>query len=73
VNHNTARPVFIEFTLPVTQAVRLLEICFKHGYTAAKLFPGYQGVAQHLQELAMLRRLSPDSKEEKGLDIQTSI
>jgi FRG domain len=50
-------PAFHKFTLPITEAPRLLEICFAHGYTAAKLFPGYKGAAQHIQELAMLRQV----------------
>ena len=49
--------VFKKFTLGIEEAPRLLEMVFRHGYTAAKLFPGYQGVAQHMKELSLFRSL----------------
>jgi hypothetical protein len=50
--------IFKRFTLPILESPRLLEMVFRHGYTGARLFPGYQGVAQHMRELSILRSLS---------------
>jgi hypothetical protein len=35
-----------KFTLPVTQAKRILELCELYGITGATLFPGYDGVVK---------------------------
>ena len=48
----TAResPMLYNFTLPATQADRLLWLLAKEGITAATLFPGYDGVALAVKE-----------------------
>lgn len=41
-------PLFKRFTLPCTEAKRGCNILSKLGYDAARIFPGYKGVAEHL-------------------------
>src|SRR5262249_16194496 len=54
--------LFHKFTLPLSQAPRLLEICFGHGFNAARLFPGFNGAARHLSEAALLRTVISDAE-----------
>jgi FRG domain. len=41
-------PIFKRFTLPCSEAKRGCNILSKLGYDAARIFPGYNGVAEHL-------------------------
>jgi len=43
-------PTFRKFTLPHTEARRLLRLCGLRGVTAASVYPGHQGVADSLYE-----------------------
>lgn len=40
--------LFKRFTLPCSQAQKGCNILFKLGYDAARIFPGYKGVAEHI-------------------------
>jgi hypothetical protein len=40
----------IKFTLPASQALRVLKLLAKHNVTAASLFPGYAGVVKAMIE-----------------------
>lgn len=40
--------LFKRFTLPCSQAKKGCNILFKLGYDAARIFPGYKGVAEHI-------------------------
>jgi hypothetical protein len=42
--------VLLQFTLPVTEAPKLLRLLAKEGVSGASLFPGFAGVAAALQE-----------------------
>ena len=42
--------MFVRFTLPLTEARGVLQELAKEGVTAAKLFPGYQGVVEAMYE-----------------------
>lgn len=44
----------LKLTLPVTQAPDLLKLCSKLGVDASTLFPGYQGVAKHVNDWAKM-------------------
>lgn len=44
----------LKMTLPVTQAPKLLKLCSKLGVDASTLFPGYQGVAKHVNDWAKI-------------------
>lgn len=43
-------PVFYHVTLPNTQAMRLFRFLTQEGVTAARLFPGFKGVTQAMEE-----------------------
>ena len=46
-------PVMAHFTLPSSEAGRVLRLLYQEGISAATLFPGYQGVADSLAERAL--------------------
>ena len=43
-------PVMFHFTVPATEACKILWLVAKEGISAASLFPGYDGVARSLEE-----------------------
>lgn len=45
---------FYKFTLPVTEAVRLLHLCSVAGFTAAELFPSADGAGRAVKEAMLL-------------------
>jgi hypothetical protein len=47
---NCRKPVMIHFTLPSGEAAKLLRLLQREGIDAATLYPGYQGVADALEE-----------------------
>lgn len=65
----TARLNFIHFTVPTSEACRILWLLAKEGITKGRLFPGYTGVALGLKE--RLLWASPfeqdDPMEDEGL------
>lgn len=48
--------VFYKFTLPWTESGRLLWFLAKEGIDSARLFPGYDGVAEALKERHLRRK-----------------
>jgi len=51
-NHNQ-QPILYKFLLPVTECFKLMEILYKLNYDAARLFPGYAGVAKSIQDQSL--------------------
>ncbi len=49
--------VLTQFTVPVYECFELLRILDKHGVTAAKLFPGFDGVVAQMEERRMMSAL----------------
>ena len=49
-------PVFQKFTLPISQAGRLLWLLACEGIDGARMFPGYDGVAKSIRERNYCRR-----------------
>jgi len=50
----------LKYVLPFDQAVPLLEGCHRLGVSGATLFPGYEGVAREVQDLANMGRQTVD-------------
>ena len=57
--HTPDQPLFKRLTLPACEARRLMRLLQREGITAARLFPGYQGVADAIDERSMYGDLSP--------------
>lgn len=49
-----------QYTLPFKEAVSLLEGCHRLGVSGSTLFPGYEGVAREVQDLANMQRKDVD-------------
>ena len=45
-------PLFLQFTLPNSEAPALCWHLAREGYSAARCFPGFDGVARYLKEMA---------------------
>ena len=46
-------PLFLRFTLPAREAPRLMQLLDREGITTARLFPGYQGVAEAIDDRSL--------------------
>ena len=53
------RSIFMKFVLPCSEAVSGCEILERLGYGAAKLFPGYSGVAKQILSRRHIRAVPP--------------
>ncbi|MCY1369310.1 FRG domain protein [compost metagenome] len=51
----------IKYTLPFSEAIPLLEGCHRLGVSGSTLFPGYEGVAKEVQDLANMGKRDFDS------------
>ncbi|MGP5323493.1 FRG domain-containing protein [Vreelandella titanicae] len=49
--------ILIQYVIDVNQAIDMYEICKRHGYTGAKLYPGLDGAAKEANEAYMLKAL----------------
>jgi hypothetical protein len=60
-------PIFQKFTLPISQAGRLLWLLAIEGIVGSRVFPGYYGVARTIRERQLwLKPISPICLSEKG-------
>lgn len=56
-NKNEHLTLLYKFEIPVSESIPMFEYIMKLGYTAAKLFPGYDGVARSMKEEAIFYRV----------------
>lgn len=54
--HNQLGAPLVQFTLPTTQSRHLLKLLAEEDITAAKLFPGYDGIVKEMWESLHLRQ-----------------
>ena len=61
-----ANKIFYKFTLPISEAPKLLEKLHKIGYDGARLFPGYYGIKNKIEERLKAKIISQSNLEKEN-------